>query len=208
MLIIITVTAIIVKQPPYMMLPLAISIFIMLLQTDVSRYAFLLGGINSIIYATVYFIMGIYASALYTLLFSSTLQIITFLNWKKHAYKNSTILKSLSVKQRVIMAIGFLVCWSIIFLILYSNGNTYAVLDTTSSLLGTLVSCLALLAYKEYPYISILSGITSMFLNIQICINDIHQLPYFIFSIYSCFCIIITAINVHKLYLEQKEKQL
>lgn len=208
MLIIIIGTAIAVKQPPYMTLPLTISIFIMLLQTGINRYAFLMGGINSIIYALVDFEMGVYASAWYALLFSFPLQIISFINWNRRKYKNSTILKSLSTVARTVIAIAFAICWTAIFIILYKKGNPYAILDSTSSLLGILVTFLSMLAYKEYPYINIFSGIITIFLNTQVCMNDINRLPYLIFSIYSLICIIITSININKLYKEQRSKQL
>jgi len=208
MLVIIVSLAIAVKQPPYMTLPLTISIFIMLLQTGINRYAFLIGGLNSVIYAATYFVIGIYASAWYALLFSFPLQIIAFINWNKHKYKNSTILKSLSVKVRIIIAVAFALCWAVIFAILYTKGNPYAILDSTSSLLGILGTFLSMLAYKEYTYISLVGGVITIFLNTQVCMNDIHQLPYLVFSIYSYICVIITFININKLYKEQREKQL
>ena len=201
-------TAIAVKQPPYMTFPLTISIFIMLLQTEINRYAFLIGGINAVIYATTYFIIGIYALAWYSLLFSFPLQIIAFINWDRHKYKNSTILKSLSLKAWIIIGIAFAICWTIIFAILYAKGNPYAILDSTSSLLGILTTIFSMLAYKEYTNISLVGGVISIFLNAQICINDIHQLPYLMFSVYSMVCIIISSININKIYEEQRSKRL
>lgn len=205
MLLIIIIAAIIVKQPPYMTLPLTVSIFIMLLQTGINRYALLLGGLNSIIYAIVDFSMGIPASAWYALLFSFPLQIIAFINWNRNKYKSSTILKSLSLKTRIVIGILFAICWVSVFTTLYIDGNPYAILDSTSSLLGILGTFLTMLAYKEYPYISLVSGVISIFLNVQVCLNDINRIPYLIFSIYSYICIIITFININKLYKEQRE---
>ena len=208
MLVIIVSSVIAVKQPPYMTLPLTISIFIMLLQTGVNRHAFLMGGINSIIYAAVDFSMEIYASALYAILFSFPLQIITFVKWNKHKYKNSTVLKSLSVRAKIIIAVAFATCWTAVFISLLKSGTPYAVLDSTSSLLGILGVFLTMLAYKEYPYISLAGGVISIFLNVQVCLNDINRIPYLVFSIYSYICVIITFININKLYKEQREKQL
>ena len=207
MLILIISVAIAVKQSPFMTLPLTISIFIMLLQTSVNRYAFLAGGLNSIIYAIAYMHMGIYASGWYALLFSFPLQIITFLNWKKHAYKNSTTLKSLSCKMRIIIAIAFTICLSIVFAVLYKNGSAYAILDSIASVLGILTTTLSMLAYKEYPFISLVGGLITIFLNTQVCMNDFSQLPYLIYSVYSYICTIITSINITKLYKEQNKKQ-
>ena len=208
MLIFIIGSAIIIKQPPYMTLPLTISVFIMLLQTEVNRFAFLMGGLNSVIYATVDFKMGVYASGWYGLLFSFPLQIISFINWNRRKYKNSTVLNSLSKKARIIIALAFAVCWAAIFVILYIKDNPYAILDSTSSLLGILVTFLSMFAYREYPYINILGGVISIFLNTQICINDINRVPYLIFSAYSMICIVVTAVNINKLYKEQRSKQL
>ena len=205
MLILIIATAIIVKQPPFMTLPLTISIFIMLLQTSANRYAHLIGGLNAALYAIVYMFMGIYASACSALFFSCPLQIITFLNWKKHAYKSSTVFKSLSAKARIILSIATALCLTVVFFILYKNGNTYAMLDSTVTVLGLLVTFLSLLAYKEYPYINIVSSLISIFLQAQICINDFRQLPYLIYGVYAHICIIITAININKLYKEQNK---
>ncbi len=208
MLVLILGSAIIVKQPPYMTLPLTISIFIMLLQTGVNRYAFLMGGINSIIYAVVDFSMGLYASAWYAILFSFPLQIIAFINWNKHRYKNSTVLKALSVRAKIIIAVAFATCWTAVFISLLKSGTPYAILDSTYSLLGILGVFLSMLAYKEYPYISLVSGVISIFLNVQVCINNIARLPYVVFSIYSMVCVIILFININRLYKEQKENQL
>ena len=110
MLAIIVGSAIVVKQPPYMTLPLTISIFIMLLQTGINRYALLLGGVNSIIYAIVDFAMGLPASGWYALLFSFPLQIIAFINWNRNKYKSSTVLKSLSTKARIVVGVLFAIC--------------------------------------------------------------------------------------------------
>ena len=204
MLLIIISSAIMVKQPPYMTLPLTVSIFIMLLQTGINRYALLPGGLNSIIYAIVDFSMGIPASAWYALLFSFPLQIIAFINWNRNKYKSSTILKSLSIKA-IVIGILFAICWVSVFTTLYIDGNPYAILDSTSSLLGILGTFLTMLAYKEYPYVSLVSGVISIFLNVQVCLNDINRIPYLIFSIYSYICVIITFININKLYKEQRE---
>ena len=49
-------------------LPLFFSVFIMFLQSRVNRYAFLIGALNSILYAVAYFYMTLYSSAAYALL--------------------------------------------------------------------------------------------------------------------------------------------
>ena len=72
------VSSIIVKQDFIRTLPLIISLFVMLLQADANRYAYLAGGINAIIYGFVYWRLGLYASLASAVLFSVPIQILTF----------------------------------------------------------------------------------------------------------------------------------
>ena len=74
-----TVTAVIFKQSVIRTIPLFVSLFIILLQTKANRFAYLLGGGNSILYAVSYVTMGLYGSALYAFCISFPLQIITFI---------------------------------------------------------------------------------------------------------------------------------
>lgn len=54
----------------FRILPLYVSLFVMILSAQVNRYAFLLGGLNLILYAAVYFVYGLYGMAAYALLVS------------------------------------------------------------------------------------------------------------------------------------------
>ena len=52
--ILIMTTGIIYKQSPLRMIPLYVSLVIALMQSEVSRYAPLIGSVNSLLYAAVY----------------------------------------------------------------------------------------------------------------------------------------------------------
>ena len=75
----ITWTGIQFQQPFLRMLPLYISLCVGMLQSRASRYASLVGGLNSLVYTFVYISLGLYASALYAIAVSFPLQIATFL---------------------------------------------------------------------------------------------------------------------------------
>ena len=79
----ITISGVIFKQSALRMIPLYVSLVIFLLQSSVNRFAPLIGGINSVFYAIVYFYYELYATAIYSLIVSCPLQIITFINWSK-----------------------------------------------------------------------------------------------------------------------------
>lgn len=201
----ITVSTPLVGQSFIRVFPLYISLFIMFLQTRVNRYAFLLGGLNSIIYAAIYFYYTLYASAFYAFLFSFPLQIITFIRWSKHRYKQATIFRKMTAKQRAFVAAGFFCTGALIMLILSLTNAGYAMLDTSISLLGILATFLTMLAFIEAPFLGLISGLISIILYINMMANGvIEQLPYLIYNFYSYTCVIMSFRKTIALYREQQ----
>ena len=109
-----TVSGILFKQSFLRMIPLYISLIVGLLQSNVNRYAPLIGGINSIIYAAVFLYYHLYASAASALFMSCPLQLITFVLWNKKPWGNSTVLKKLSAGKRAVLIAGSVLAWIII----------------------------------------------------------------------------------------------
>ena len=65
-------------------LPTIVTLFVQLLMMSANRYAFLLGGCNSVIYGIVYFMEGVPFSGISALVLSFLPQIYTFFNWGKN----------------------------------------------------------------------------------------------------------------------------
>lgn len=205
--ILILVTSILTKQKFIVIFPVFISLFIMSLQAEANRYAYLAGGINAVVYTGIYIYLGLYASAASAIFFSFPLQVVTFITWKKKAYKKSTVFKKMSSKVRLIVSASFAICALILYAVLKAIGSDYAVLDNISTLVGIMVSVLTLLAYIEYAYLWLLSGVLQVILNIQVMMNNQPEhITYVIFSLYSAYCIVMAFINVHKLYNEQRKE--
>ena len=61
--ILITLTGVLFHQSVQRMIPLYVSLVVGMLQSRANRYANLIGGINALLYAVVYFYFGLYASA-------------------------------------------------------------------------------------------------------------------------------------------------
>jgi len=194
-------SAIVFKLSFFKLLPLCISLVVMFLSAQVSRYAFLLGGVNSILYAVSYFSMTLYTSAAYALAISFPLQIITFINWHKKSTGAKTELRRLSRLQLTVSVVLFAAAWVALFFIFFFMGSSYMILDNTSSLLGVAVTILTLLRFKEYAPLQIVSGILTLVLHISVFIDTPSQLPYVIFSLYSIIC---TVIAVRRIYLDNK----
>ncbi|MBR6780577.1 MAG: nicotinamide mononucleotide transporter, partial [Clostridia bacterium] len=148
--ILITVTSVIYKQSFLRVLPLYISLAVGLFQSRVSRYASLIGGVNSILYALVYVYYHLYGSAVYALLVSCPIQLLTFIRWNKNKWEQSTVLRRMSWKQRGLIAAFFGVALAAMWFILPLLGSEYVFLDSASSLLGILTSFMTMFAFIEY----------------------------------------------------------
>ncbi len=203
----ITVTGIVYRQSVLRILPLYISLVIGALQSRANRYAPLLGGFNSILYMIVYLYLGLYASAGYALLFSCPIQLVTFVRWSKNIYGNSTQFRRLNTRQRILVTAAFLASFAALYLILRAAGSEHQLLDNLSSLLGILISILTMLAYIEYSYLMLPSGIVSIVLNLATMQQHPEQITYLIFSFYSMICVTQGFFRVRRLYAEQTAKK-
>ncbi|MBQ8400418.1 MAG: nicotinamide mononucleotide transporter [Clostridia bacterium] len=203
--VLITTTGILFQQSFLRILPLYISLFVGALQARASRYASLLGGCNSILYTLVYWYLGLYASAGYALFFSCPVQIATFIRWSRNKYGSSTHFRRMTGKQRILTAAGFLICFAALYAVLKIAGSSYQLLDNLSSLLGILISVLTMLAFIEYTWLMLPSGIISICLNLATMADYPEQITYVIFSLYSIICVTQQFFRVRKLYREQEE---
>ena len=150
--------------------------------------------------------MGVYGSAASALLFSFPLQLMTFFNWKKNAYKKTVVFKKMSTRVRIIFFAALLILWAAVAGIFHYLEYEYAVLDSISFLFGFILPVLTMLAYIEYTYLGIVQAVTGLFLNVQMVSNDVSQLTYLIYGVYALYCVICAFINVHKFYKEQQNE--
>lgn len=200
----ILVSGIYFKQEFFLMIPLFVSLFVMSFQSEANRIGSLIGAINAVIYTAAYLYMGVYVSAVSSFFMSVPLQLATFFNWKKNAYKKTVIFKKMSVKMRVISLAALFVLWSISAGVLTLFNYEYAIFDTVTFLLGLAVSILTMLAYIEYTYLWIVSAVTGLIVNIQMVINNPKEITYLIYGVYALYCVIVAFINVQKFYKEQQ----
>lgn len=204
--VLILVSGIYTEQNAFYMVPLCISLIVMALQSSVNRIGYLIGSINSCIYAVVYFSMGIYATATSAIFVSFPIGLITFLRWKKKAYGQATVFRKISAKMRILGGLGFLCVFGLIYYILSLVGYDYALLDLGSSTLGFLYSGLCMFGFVEYSYLQLLGAALNIGLNVQVMLGNPAHITYLIFSVYSAYCQVRTFINVKKIYrLQNKE---
>ena len=180
----ITASGILYKQPLLHILPLYISLFISLLQSRVNRIAYLIGAGNSILYAIVYWHFRLYASALYAILFSFTIQLATYFLWSKHPSGKATIFRALKGRQRIGMVLMFIAVWAALYAIL----SAYRFFDISYSLLGILVSILTMLAFIEYVPLMILTQFISIGLYLSMMKENPAQITYLLYTLFSMVC--------------------
>lgn len=203
--IIILITGILTHQHPLLMVPLFISLFVMGFQSEANRIGVLIGSINSLVYTGAYIYMGVYASAASSLLFSFPIQLMTFFQWKKKAYKKTVVFKKMSTKARVLFAVGVVALWAVTAYIFMRKDYQYAIWDSYLFIMGFIVPILTMLAYIEYTYLWIVNCVIGLFLNIQMVLVDYTTATYFIYGIYALYSVIGAYISVQKFYREQQK---
>lgn len=201
--ILITVTGIVFKQSALRILPLYISLLVYILKAQANRYANLIGGINALFYTVVYLYLGLYATAGYSALFSFPIQIATFIRWGKNKYGQSTVFRKMNGRERLAVSAGFLAAFAGLFAVLKAAGSSHQLLDNLSSLLGMLVSALAMLAYIEYTWLALPASVMCIALNIATMTTHPEQITYLISSVYSFLCEMRQFVVVRHLYTKQ-----
>ncbi len=203
----ITVTAIVFKQLFLNILPLYISLFVWMFQSKLSRYAFVVGAVNALLYAFYYFRSHLYVSAIYAVLFSFVMQVISYFMWKRRpSENNSTVFRSLTKKQIILGLLVIVAVWLVIAFFLSKTDSKHQFLDVFISILGILGTFLCMLAYAEYVPVSILTGVVDLILSFALMLDNKAQSTYFIFNIYSLICRLIAMKNMKITIKKQREK--
>ncbi len=177
------------KENPLNVLPLFISLAVMFLQSCVSRYTFLVGSINSLIYTIPYISMGLYVSAASSVLMAFPFQMLAFIRWSKNTEKGKTKIRAMTWRQRGLLVGIFAAAWLIMYLVFGALGSGYLVLDNTTNALSITQNILSVLRYFEYTILQIGYCIFQMATFIAVIGDDPTKITYLVYSIYSTFCV-------------------
>ena len=205
--VLITVTGIYYGQSFIRMLPLYLSLVAMYMQSEVNRFAPLLAGICSFLYAIVYIYYGLYALAIYAVVLCGPLQIVTFFRWKKRAYGQSVMLRRMSWKARILNLATFCAAWFVLYIIMRALGSSYTVFDNLSSLLGGWTTFLTIFAFVEYIWVTILSVLCNIVLYSSMLADAPEQITYLIYTVYTLICSCLAVKKAKKLWKEQNSCQ-
>ncbi len=202
--ILITVAGIYFHQSFLRILPLYISLVVGMLQSRINRYASLVGSLNSLLYGVVYFYYGLYGSVFSAVLFSFPIQLLTFIRWNKNKWEHSTVLRKLTVKQRLLLSAGFAAALIAMWIILPLIGSQYVFLDSLTNLLGIVIYFLTMFAFVEYTFLMLINGVIGIALYVTMLGDTPEMTTYLIYSVYSFICIFIAYFQARKLYASQQ----
>lgn len=203
----ITFAGVYYKQNFLRIMPLYVSLIISTLQSRINRFASLLGGINSIVYGLVYIYYNLYASAISAFLFSFPVQILTFIRWNKNKWERSTVLRKMTLKQRLLLLLGFVFLLVAMCVVLPMIGSEYVFLDSLSTLMGTVCCFLTMLAFVEYTFLMVINGIIAILLYISMLGDTPETATYLIYSVYCLLCTVIALFHAKKIYSKQQEQK-
>ena len=202
--VLIAVTGVMYHQAVFRVLPLYISLIVSILQSKVNRYASLIGGLNSILYACVDWHYGLFASSASALLVSCPFQIATFILWSRRSYKHSTLLRSMTGRQRVMTAGVCILVWLAMFFTLRYMNSNYQIVDSSFTLLALLIYVLTLFAFVEYTWLMIPNCLSCIILNIIVMADKSDRITFLVFSFYSLYCNVLGFIQARRIYAEQQ----
>ena len=177
-------------------MPMLITLYVQLLLIDAKRHAFLLSGLNAVIYSIVYFIEGVPFSAIYALFVSAPLSIYAFFNWKHNSKKGQTRLRHLKPKGLLLVFLSIIAIWGICYGWLSGcMAVRIAILDTAIFAIGLAGTFLMSIRYIEAQYMAVVSNTVSLIMWIVLTISNRSNVNYVIIGIYNLYCVIQAAIN-------------
>ncbi len=194
----VTVCGIVFKQAVWRMIPLYVSLVIALLQSRVNRFAPLLGGANALLYTAVYFSYALYGQALYALLVSCPLQIVTFVRWQKRKSGNSTVLRKMPNIMKILVSVACVGIWILLAFFRKNSDSAYYLLDNTVTLFGILATIVMMLSFIEYTVLMVINGCCTIWLYISMLETNPEQFTYLVFAIYSLLCTVLAMFTAYR----------
>ncbi len=201
--------AIVREQSFIKTLPTLVTLVVQLFLVRASRYAFLLGGANSLLYGLSYFSEGLYFSLVSAVLISAPIQFYSFFVWRKNADRKNPDLRFLGVKRLGIAMGVSLLAWGGCYFGLSGLFATaaYPLIDTYLFVMGITVSVLAARQFVDSQYINIISCLLSVVLWILLTVKNPANFNYIIISAYNLFRVSQAAVNWTKKYRKAKAER-
>ena len=204
------VCGIVTHQKFIKLLPSLISLVVIYLVSKANRFNFLLGACNAVIYCIGYFMEGLYASIVSSVVISMPIQIVSFITWKKNAKTASggqtTQMKSFPKMVLLGIALGlFVTAVGLYFIFSSLQGAKMQGLDVALLVVGTAASVFMMLRYYESIYFYLANAAINFVMWLIIVIGNVSNINYLISAAYTVVSSVIACYNWRKIYVSQKK---
>ena len=207
---VIIASGLIAKQAVYKIIPAVATLFIVLLSSKLYRIAFLLGAANCVLYSVGYFVDGLYGSLASTLIVSAPLQVISWFLWKRNAYKQATVFRTIKPRYYPLLAAAVAALWGGM---LYGSNkaggaNGMIVLDSLLFALGLAVTILIMLAFVEGYALNILSCALTAVMWGVLTARNARDVTYLLIALYTVFRTSLALIACLKMRRAQRAEKM
>lgn len=181
--------AILKEQSIIKTLPTLITLAVQILLARTSRFAFLLGGANSVLYAISYYSEPLYFSAFFALFISMPIQIYSYFNWKKNSNGDAPNIMSLPFYLKITTVIGIIITWIAFWKLLGNRipSYQYPAIDSLIFTIGIITTVLSAIRFVDAQYFCIVSSTLSLVLWIMIVMKSPENINYVIIALYNLF---------------------
>lgn len=183
----ILVSGVMTKQMIIKMLPALISLIVTAFIAKANRYGFLLGSLNSVLYAIGYAIERLYASVIYIIVFGAILQFITFIMWNKNAKSKNANLRKMNLLYWIVCCFVVSVIYFIAFIYNWKRGGSNIFFDSFIVATGTTCTLLSMLRFVESQIFNCLNNLVNLVMWIVISISNISNITYVIIGVYTLY---------------------
>jgi nicotinamide riboside transporter PnuC len=167
-----------------------------------NKLAFLIGGMNAILYGIGYFDESLYFSAFNAVAISAPIQFFSYFNWRRKINKGKEYLCTLNVWMRLIVIALCILGW--IFCFKYLDNclpfGRFVGADSFIFILGLIVPVLSAFGYVDSQYLSVVSCLASLGMWIAITIEEPQNINYVLISLYNLFRVTEAAISWTLIY--------
>jgi len=206
--VLIIIFAIVGKQSFIKTLPTLVSLVVQLMLIKVNRYAFLIGGLNAVLYSISYYNEALYFSFFSALAISAPLQLVTFATWTRRSKKGTVKLRRVSCKMRLLIVVVLVLSWLILFKTCSSFlfASRFAVLDSLTFVCELAALILSIMRLIESRYANLLACVLALAMWIALCIQAPQNINFLIISAYNLFRVAQATIIWTKTYISGEKE--
>lgn len=183
------------------------TLVVLMLTAHASRWGYLLGALNSIVYAIGYFQMRVFGQVASALIVSLPIQVFTFFNWSRNKTGKQVKIRALTWKRRWLVLSATVAAWLVSMAVFYLLDDFNAPLSGATFVIGLLSSLLAMFACFESCYINVLNYLITTILNIFLVLESWANITYLLIGIYGMIQGIRSCVIWISLYRVQKSSR-